>query len=379
MNKYYLLVLLTVSLHSFAFWSPVPGKFMKIAGAKDGTLMAVDHSQQIWIRLNQHWKQLPGKFKDISVGSIKYIIGIDAQNRMWKFDYPNTQWNKVKKTAKTVSVGEDGVIFITNKNNDLLTLKNNNWSPEKIKLSKVVAVNKNQVWGITLNRKIVQKINGIWEDFPGKLIEMDAYSDKLAVGVNSKKTIWFWKGDKWYQVPGKIDQVAFSGNDNIWGLNSKGNLYHAKIPKGLLSPKINATIPREKNIYKGHFRITNLMAKTHLSSLEERAILLGFRGWSSKWNLRQSWQIIKRSDELFEIKNGNGKCLEALNINSKVILSPCSHNSGQLWRISKEQKDGTTLENYSNQLCLAALTTNRPVQLIECEKDKRFFWKLGPF
>lgn len=381
MNKYCLLILLSTSISSFAFWSPVPGKFKTIKGAKDGTVMALDHSGSVWMRDNKNWELIPGKLTTLSLGSNKHIIGIDKKNQMWKLNTKKLKWNKIKSSAKAVSVSEDGTVYIINENKDLLVLKNNKWIPENIKLSNIVAIDKNKAWGITPNGEVVQKIDGIWEDLPGKLIQMDAYSDKFALGIKSNNTLWLWRGEQWKRGPGKINKVAFSGNGNVWALNKEGKLYHAKIPE--IEKNCNKTttdgwfVKNCKKKRKGKFRLTNLMANTHLSVLDDSAVLLGYRGWSPKWKINQAWRFSKKDGGLFKIKNASGKCLDALNIKGEVTLKSCTKKDGQLWRISDNKNDGISLESFKNQLCLAAVAPDQPVRLIDCDNEKRQLWKLN--
>jgi len=366
MNKYCLIFLTIFATNCFSFWTPIPGKFLKISGGKDGTVMAIDHQYRVWLRLGDKWKMTPGKLNTISVGSMNYIIGLDDKGQMWKFDLEKMNWNKLIGKAEEVSVGEDGIVYITNENHEVLFYKNGKWVNEHIKLFKVVAVNRNKVWGITLNGQVVQKLDGIWEIMPGKLNDLDVSSMKLAVGIKSNQTFWIWNGNKWRRIPGRLNQVTLSGRRNIWALNTEGNLYHAYLPKTKATSKKG-----KRNLY----RITNILAQTHLSKLKNKAILLGYKGWNNQWKKNQSWRLVETKAGLFEIKNGTGLCLEDLDNNGEVTIHSCSNRDGQLWKISSF-KEKTSLESYTSQLCLAVVAKNLPVKLIDCEDDERNLWKL---
>jgi hypothetical protein len=141
-----------------------------------------------------YWQNITpeGRLYQIDVGSGNEVWGLNAQNRIYKWN--GSTWINITPTGAlyNVSVGSDGT-----------------------------------VWGLNVNYQPVQWNGNDWIVKPGQLKQISVGSANNIWGINSSNKIYKWNGSDWTNITptGALKYVAAGNDGTVWGVNSSGLIY----------------------------------------------------------------------------------------------------------------------------------------------------------
>jgi hypothetical protein len=143
----------------------------------DGTVWAIDKTQQIWARSGTVWNQPnpTARAVQISVGSKQQVWCININGEAYQRQVDRWVQPDQKVRAKNISVGTDGTVMYINKTDGHIYKKTGStWTVEPRGSFLQVAVrNANQWWALSLGGEIWAMLNGTFSkvkspDFPVK-------------------------------------------------------------------------------------------------------------------------------------------------------------------------------------------------------------------
>ncbi|CAG8602840.1 15172_t:CDS:2 [Funneliformis mosseae] len=86
----------------------------------------------------------------------------------------------------------------------------------------------NSIWCTTKDHKIYRLVGGI----DGKWMRVDGFLKQIAVGdenniwgINSKDEVFYRRGNVWIQAPGNLSQVSVAADGTCWGVNANHEIF----------------------------------------------------------------------------------------------------------------------------------------------------------
>lgn len=95
--------------------------------ANDQTIIGTDGNDDIFLKIGigSKWVHLPGKLRQVSTGGKGKYVGVSHTHHIWLWN--NDNWVNLPGQAVWASIGEDGTIWIVNKDDQILKRVGDDW------------------------------------------------------------------------------------------------------------------------------------------------------------------------------------------------------------------------------------------------------------
>jgi len=127
------------------------------------------------------WDKRRGKLKQISVGNREHIWGVNAHDKIYKWNGTDHRWMQKtpNSSLRPISVGSDG-----------------------------------EVWGINKEGCVYR-----WDKKKGTLRQILVGSAAYIWGVNAEDNVYHWdtRQNAWTQMPGKLKHISVGSDGEVWG------------------------------------------------------------------------------------------------------------------------------------------------------------------
>jgi len=139
-------------------------------------------------------------------------------------------WRRYPGSGTHVTDGPAGV-FLANMHQSLYkkTKAPKHWAVIGGKL-KVISAGKKAIWGTSIKDEIFVDKTGTgtkWVKVPGGLqqVSVSPQDDEVVWGTSKFQHIFRWNKNKWERIPGKLKQVTV-GEAGVWGVNAGGAIFY---------------------------------------------------------------------------------------------------------------------------------------------------------
>ncbi|PKY54217.1 hypothetical protein RhiirA4_472894 [Rhizophagus irregularis] len=177
------------------------------------------------------WKKIDGILTQLAVGRDNNVWGINFKNEI--FQYTGQTWRNIEGLAVNVGVGADGTVWVVNRFDQIYAWNGIGWTNVPGALVQISVGDKSQVWGVNRADNIYYRtngdvLNGTWVQVPGLLINVSVASDGTVWGVNRNRDIYKWNGKDWIQIGGKLKQIYTSSESSVVGIDINNNVLQYK-------------------------------------------------------------------------------------------------------------------------------------------------------
>ncbi len=214
-------------------WTSVHGALKYVSAGMDGTVWGVNAGDKIY-RFNAgngNWDAIPGALKQISVGSAGNVWGVNADDKIYRWN--GSSWTQVSGALKHVSVAADGTVWGVNVDDKIYRRDGNAWTQISGRLKQIDVGNAGAIWGVNADDKIYRWNGSSWTQVSGALKHVSVAADGTVWGVNADDNIYRRDGDAWTQQTGRLKQVSVGSASLVWGVNKNDQIYTRQPGLGL--------------------------------------------------------------------------------------------------------------------------------------------------
>ena len=219
-------------------WKRVNGQAESLSVGADATVMSIDSTQNAWRwKGKEGWTPLPGKFKRIAAGKAGTAWGVDSENRVLR--YAAGQWFDSGVRAAEVAVGPQGDVWVITSEGTLgrYDVRSKIWSDVESPghRARFIAVgntaNSGKVeepWIIDANGFVSRRIVDRWVTYPGIRATSIAVGPEGTVYATTATLELFWfdlKAREWKPATGAARSVAVGPGGTPWMVGQRSELY----------------------------------------------------------------------------------------------------------------------------------------------------------
>ena len=171
------------------------------------------------------WTSVHGALKYVSVGMDGTVWGVNADDKIYRFNAGNGNWDAIPGALKQISVGSAGNVWGVNADDKIYRRNGNSWTQVSGALKHVSVAADGTVWGVNADDKIYRRDGNAWTQINGRLKQIDVGNAGAIWGVNADDKIYRWNGNSWTQVSGALKHVSVAADGTVWGVNADDNIY----------------------------------------------------------------------------------------------------------------------------------------------------------
>ena len=187
------------------------------------------------------WKAVPGNLTQLSVGPTGDVWGLNASGQIWHWVVGSpSHWQRVNGTAKQIAVGTDylwvltmaGQIFYTaDKPASGSGASQIKWISINGRLASITLdpTSDTDLWGINSAGKLYELVNSAWVA-RGNYSAVAVASSTEAAALDSLGNVYIWNGATWKNTGKELAQVAITSSGTTWGISSTGQIW--QLPSG---------------------------------------------------------------------------------------------------------------------------------------------------
>jgi Tectonin domain len=209
-------------------WTSVHGALKYVSVGADGTVWGVNADDKIyrWNGGSGVWDPISGALKQISVGSAANVWGVNKNDKIYRWN--GSSWTQISGALKHVSIAGDGSVWGVNKDDKIYRWNGSSWTQVGGSLKQISVGSATTVWGVNSDDDIFFWNGNGWMQVAGALKHVSVAEDGSVWGVNSDDEIYRWGGSAWVQVPGALKQVSVGRAGLVWGVNNDDKIYRLR-------------------------------------------------------------------------------------------------------------------------------------------------------
>ncbi len=219
-------------------WKRVNGQAESLSVGADATVMSIDATQNAWRwKGKEGWTPLPGKFKRIAAGKAGTAWGVDSENRVLR--YASGQWFDSGVRATEVAVGPQGDVWVVTSEGALgrYDARAKIWSDVASpgRRARLLAVGNTansgkaeEPWIIDVDGFVSRRIADRWVTYPGIRATSLAVGPEGTVYATTAALELFWfdlKAREWKPATGTARSVAVGPGGTPWMIGQRSELY----------------------------------------------------------------------------------------------------------------------------------------------------------
>ena len=188
--------------------------------------------------LGSPWTQIPGRMRHVTA-SANYVWGVNRDDEIYKCARPCTgEWEHVPGKLVQISAGDTEVWGVTFQNQIYkrpVDGSGDGWVRVGGYLKHVSASGNGYIWGVNRNDNVYKcktPCDGEWVQVDRKLKQVDG-GHSYVYGVDGNDDVWTIAingSGTWRHIPGKLTYITGSGRDELFGVNSVGNIFRCEKP-----------------------------------------------------------------------------------------------------------------------------------------------------
>jgi len=220
----------------------VPGGLVNVSVGSDGTVVGVAADDRVWKYTgvgSLPWSEITGKsITRVAVRSANDIWGLASDGSIWRY---TGAWNQIAGGAVDIAAGADGSVWATASSGGTYQwtggTSSTNWPTNwtlvpgsapggSSLLVQASGKSSTDLWGVASNGNIWHYNGSSWTQVSGSLKWVSEGSDGTVYGVDSSNNTWGYNGSGWSQGSGPLAQLTVGTASNIWGVDSHNNIWH---------------------------------------------------------------------------------------------------------------------------------------------------------